>query len=345
MYAFLGLAGFLGFIVSLIIIIIKAIKKQPKKKFVFALAACFALFIIALIITPSSNSDTPSSTAAITTAPAVTTAPTATIAPAATTAPNVSAVPPETIEPTTDISENDALKQELKNKYDVEEPQKFVSGDATGNWRIVKVANGTPPSDYAVEYARAYMLGADAACVHYIVNFSLNTTTMIRVMMGTVEAKTTEYVSKEEHDASIIGQGMLYSDKFYYLETGEEIKAEINPDAGIVSNEDLVNTVREAIGGAIGEGEKITDVRFDGTTLTVSIDLSGAKSVFSARDIALSRISSITDNILDLEDKYYNTWETITLDFGNEGTAVLDKSLITDQGFGKYFNFSDDILK
>ena len=39
------------------------------------------------------------------------------------------------------------------------------------------------------------------------------------------------------------------------------------------------------------------------------------------------------------------SWETITLDFGSAGKAILDKSLVVDQGLGKFFNFSDDILK
>ena len=184
--------------------------------------------------------------------------------------------------------------------------------------------------------------------IHYIVNFSLKTTTMIRISLGIVEAKTTEYVSEEEHDASIIGQGMLYTDRFFNLETGEEIKAEANPDAGTVDASELVRVVREAIDGAVGEGEKIVDVQFDGSNLSVVVDLSNAKTNLvgiTPRDIALSRISSITDDILDLDDKYFNTWETITLDFGSAGKAILDKSLVVDQGLGKFFNFSDDILK
>ena len=344
MYALIGIVGFVGFFVSLVLIIIKAIKRQPKKKFVITLAVCFILIVITLIITPSSDSDTPIATVSATSKPVATTAPVITAEPVATSAPVA------TIEPTAEVSELDALRQELKTKYDVETPRMFVSGDATGKWRIVKVANGTPPSDYAVEYAKAYMEGEDTTCIHYIVNFSLNTTTMIRVssLMGIVEAKTTEYVSKEEHDARIIGQGMLYSDKFFYLETGEEIKAEANPGAGTVDASELVRVVREAIDEAVGEGEKIVDVQFDGSNLTVVVDLSNAKTnlvEITPRDIALSRISSITDDILDLDDKYFNTWETITLDFGSAGKTMLDKSLVVDQGLGKFFNFSDDVLK
>ena len=72
MYALIGIVGFVGFLVSLVFIIIKAIKKQPKKKFVIALAVCFVLFVIALIITPSSAPDTSTATANATSAPVVT---------------------------------------------------------------------------------------------------------------------------------------------------------------------------------------------------------------------------------------------------------------------------------
>ena len=114
--------------------------------------------------------------------------------------------------------EKEALKTELKEKYDITEPGSFVRGDATGKWRIVKVANSTPPTEYAVNYAKAYMNDGD---IHYVVNFSLNTTTMFnRYSNGTtsvIEAKTTEYVDKEEHDASIIGEGLLLTDKILWL--------------------------------------------------------------------------------------------------------------------------------
>ena len=108
----------------------------------------------------------------------------------------------------------------------------------------------------------------------------------------------------------------------------------------------LVAAVEEAIEGQVGEGEEITGVDFDGSNLTVHVDMSGTDtSIFSAHDIALSRISSITDQILALDDEYYNTWETVTVDFGDVGKAVLDKSIVKDQGFGKFFDFTDDYLK
>lgn len=339
MYALLGVCGIIGFIVSLVMLIIRAIKKKPIKVLIITLIVSFVAFVIALIITPSSNTEKSETDPTNTDAPINSFTATETLSPAESAEVNETSTPV----PTEDTTERDALRQELKTKYDVGTPQKFVRGDTTDKWRIVKVANGTPPSDYAVEYAKAYMVEGD---IHFVVNFSLNTTTMFRVTLGTVEVKTTEYVNKEEHDASLIGNGILYTDQFFNIETGEEITVEANPEAGIVTNDELISTVKAVIDGTVGAGERIVDVTFNGENLTIVVDLSGADtSIISARDIALSRIASITDEILGLDDKYYNTWKTITLDFGSVGKATLDKSIVTDHGFGKYFDYQDDILK
>ena len=236
----------------------------------------------------------------------------------------------------------DAIKKELKEKYDITEPSSFVRGDTTGKWRICKVANATPPTEYAVDYARAYMTDGD---VHFVVNFSLNTTTMYNLLGNIVEAKTTEYVDKEEHDASVIGAGMVLTDNYYNIETGEQITTDADENAGTVSEDDLIATVSEAISGQVGENENITDVAFDSSDLKITIDLSAADTNVPLNLLAISRISSVTDAILALDDQYYNTWETVTLDFGDVGKATLDKSMVKDQGYGKFFDFEDDILQ
>ena len=52
--------------------------------------------------------------------------------------------------------------------------------------------------------------------------------------------------------------------------------------------------------------------------------------------VAETRVSSITDEILALDDSHYNTWETVTVDFGDIGSVVCDKSMVKDEGYGKY---------
>ena len=54
-------------------------------------------------------------------------------------------------------------------------------------------------------------------------------------------------------------------------------------------------------------------------------------------DLALSRVSSITDAFLDLTD-YDDQWDTITVDFGDIGKVVNKKSDAKENEYGmRYF--------
>ena len=266
--------------VVMIVFIIKTIKskeielkKKNRKIWLISLAAAFLFLIIAVATSPTTPTDDKTET-------------TETVE--------------ETAETTTEDDEIETLKATLKENYDITEPSKFAKGDTTGTWRINTVANSTPPTDYAVDYAKAYMSDGD---IYYIVNLTLKTTNQFRLSGNILNVTTTEYVDKEEHDASMIGGGMSYGSKAYDMTTGEEISTEADETAGTVDNDELVSTVKEAIEGDVGEGEKITDVSFDGTTLTVKVDMTGADtSILTASEIAESRIGSITDDILALDD-------------------------------------------
>lgn len=246
-----------------------------------------------------------------------------------------------------DISDDkELLKTELKEKYDVSEPRDFIKGDSAG-WKIVNLANGTAPYKYALQYAQAYMSDGD---IHFIVNFTLKTTTKLHVAFGKLNVVTTEYVDNEEHDARIIGDGLFLGEENYDLETGKQITTEGDISAGTVDSDELIKAVSKAIEGQVGENEKITDVTFDGSDLKISVDMSQAENKkISVEILAESRISSITQAILDLDDKYYNTWESITLDFSNIGKATFYKREVKDQGLGRYFEvpvgiFENDTL-
>ena len=324
------MSGFFTFLwlvanIVMIVFIIKAIKskdaaekKKNRKIWLISLGAAFLCMVIAATTMPTTDDNETEEEAIVEEITAESTEDAA-------------------VTENTEVDEIEALKAELKEKYDISEPSKFAKGDTTGKWRINTVANSTPPNDYAVDYAKAYMSEGD---VYYIVNLSLKTTNQFRLNNNILEVYTTEYVDKEEHDASAIGSGMEYSDKYYDMSTGEELTSEADESAGTVESDELITAVKEAIDGAVGEGEKITDVTFDGTTLTVKVDMSGADtSMFSAAEIAEDRISSITDNILELDDKYYNTWEKVTVDFGNIGAITLDKTDVVNNGYGKYFDY------
>ena len=114
----------------------------------------------------------------------------------------------------------------------------------------------------------------------------------------------------------------------------------------IVSSEELISATKKVIADEVGDGERITDVTFDGKNLTIIVDLSGADTSMLTKDmIAETRIESITDAVLSLGNEYYNAWNTVTVDFGDEGAITFDKSTVTDDGYGKYFKVDNIKLK
>lgn len=94
-----------------------------------------------------------------------------------------------------------------------------VRNDATGNWRISTIAEDVEMQDIALDYYNMYFEGDEE--IHGIVNFFNNTTTCISVMGNTLDVTVHEYVDKEEHDADLLFSGMLLSEYFVDMETGE----------------------------------------------------------------------------------------------------------------------------
>lgn len=115
-------------------------------------------------------------------------------------------------------------------------------------------------------------------------------------------------------------------------------------EVSAIDTDVFIATVKDAINGTVGANEKITSVNMEKNNLIITVDLSNVDEIMR-RDMAIVRISSITDAVLELDNRYYNVWETITVDCGNVGTIVLDKSIIKDEGFGKFFDFKEEDLK
>lgn len=112
-----------------------------------------------------------------------------------------------------------------------------------------------------------------------------------------------------------------------------------------VSPEQFVSDVQSAIQGDVGSGETITDVKLDGGKLYVYVDFSqGDFSTFSAADIARSRTSSITDDILAL-DQYDSLWDSIIVDFGSVGYIENSHKAIKDEGYGRFFDLDSSFSK
>ena len=94
-----------------------------------------------------------------------------------------------------------------------------VRNDNTGNWRISLIAENIDMSEYALDYYKQYF--TDDSEIHFIVNFNYNTTTKIMNMGGQLDVTVQDYVSKEEHDANVLGSGTVLAEYFVDKETGE----------------------------------------------------------------------------------------------------------------------------
>lgn len=82
-----------------------------------------------------------------------------------------------------------------------------VNNDVTGNWRLSLIAEYelADIQDYAVAYYRSYF--KDDSEVHFIVNFTLKTTTCITCDSGLLFVSVYDYVDGEEHDAKVMPSG------------------------------------------------------------------------------------------------------------------------------------------
>lgn len=101
-----------------------------------------------------------------------------------------------------------------------------------------------------------------------------------------------------------------------------------------ISPESFVSTIEEAIQGAVGSDEYITDVALTDDTLTISVDLSKADTtIVPLEDLAVSRASSITDDFLELEE-YDNLWNKIVIDFGDIGSVSRTSNDIIENEYG-----------
>ena len=85
-----------------------------------------------------------------------------------------------------------------------------VRKDNTGNWRVSCIAENIDMSQYALDSE-----------IHFIINFNYNTTTKIMVSGGQLDVTVQDYVSKEEHDANVLGSGTVLTEYLVDKDTGE----------------------------------------------------------------------------------------------------------------------------
>lgn len=112
-----------------------------------------------------------------------------------------------------------------------------------------------------------------------------------------------------------------------------------------VSTEDLVAKVQEILPDYMTPGTSVKSVEMKDKDLYIAVDLSKYDGQFPLDAVAETSVSEITDPILSLDESYYNLWDTVTLDFGDQGHVTFDKSMIKDDGAGKYFSYEGNILQ
>lgn len=101
------------------------------------------------------------------------------------------------------------------------------------------------------------------------------------------------------------------------------------------SDEEFVSVVTEAVQDDVGEGETITDVKLSERVLTIYVDLADDYPI-SRRDVMISRVGSITDSVLELE-QYDSFWDKVAVDFGEDGSVYNSREKAVDDGYGRYF--------
>ena len=94
-----------------------------------------------------------------------------------------------------------------------------VHNDATGNYRLARISDSINIEDYALDYYRNYFTNNNE--VHFIINFTYNTTTVINCSSGILYVTTHEHIKDEEHDAKKIGGGMTLTSYAVYTDNGD----------------------------------------------------------------------------------------------------------------------------
>ena len=96
---------------------------------------------------------------------------------------------------------------------------KTVINDSNDNLRLARITYRGSLEEYIMSYYEKYFSSDDE--IHYIVNFTTKTTTCIANMGSFLSVTITEYVDKEEHDASTLGSGMVYGQYYIYFGTND----------------------------------------------------------------------------------------------------------------------------
>ncbi len=98
---------------------------------------------------------------------------------------------------------------------------KSMNNDTTGNFMVATTTGGALGDDETVEYYKTCFQNDQQ--IHYLVNFSTNTTTKLSIVGGMLDRTVYEYADGEEHDAKKIGSGLVLGEDYFNKTTGEKI--------------------------------------------------------------------------------------------------------------------------
>jgi len=128
---------------------------------------------------------------------------------------------PSTVSESSESSESSEISDDMPSSVsDVDVTfASSINGDVTGNWRLARVATDKETQDYALDYYKAFFKSDDE--IHWIVNFSNNTTTSIKCMGDLLFVDIFDYVKGEELSAKDIGSGTLLSEYQITISTGD----------------------------------------------------------------------------------------------------------------------------
>lgn len=105
------------------------------------------------------------------------------------------------------------------------------------------------------------------------------------------------------------------------------------------TNDEIEKGIKEAVKDDIDtKNESIKGVVLKNKDLIVYVDFSNADpSPLTIEDLAWSRTSSITDDILE-HTEYFEYWNTVTVDFGDIGKVIYSQDDVETNEFGgRYF--------
>ena len=161
----------------------------------------------------------------------------------------------------------------MKQEYNLSDPMS-INDDTTGKWRLNRMTGTTNPVDFAFDYYKNFMQPDE---IHYIINFSTNTTTIIQNMAGMLYVRVLEHVDKEEITAKTIGSGAVLQEKYFNIETGEPYDAETSSDVSPVSSDELIAKVTELLPDNMTEGAELKNVAVrEDKDLFIEVDLTHA---------------------------------------------------------------------